>query len=171
MEKLLQGFTLLEGINIKNFLSTYETNNAIHLSKDEYLFHQNDESNGMYIIISGELDVILEGENGVNTWLATIGEGSPLGEMSLLIDQKRTTSVLAKSDTQLLFLEKEMFKKNIKFNEPNTMRFCSNIAKILSKRLTQCLQIIGDMEEEIEKGEIRSEIALFREKLVSGGLF
>lgn len=171
MEEMLKNFTLLEGVDIKKFLSLYRIENALFIPKEEYLFHQNDISNGMYIIASGELDIILEGEYGVNTWLATIGAGNPLGEMSLLIDQKRSTSARAKSDAELLLLKSEDFKKNIAKNEPTTLRFCSNIAKILSKRLTECLSIIVDMEEVIETKGMHNEIALFRERLIAGGLF
>lgn len=171
MEKLLGDYPIFEGIDTESFFEHYTKNNYHVLKHGEYLFHQNDEAHGLYIVIEGELDIILEGRNGSTTNLATLGPGSPIGEMSILTKGVRTTSVVAKSDAKLLYLDLKDFSSGVGENELFTLRLGCNIAKILSKRLSICLDMINDMEKASDKKYIGSEISMFREKLVSGGLF
>ena len=76
----------------------------VRLSTGEEVFRQGDVGDRYYIIDSGEVDVVIDGEV-VNV----MEPGGYFGEISLLRDIPRTASVRAKTDVQLLALDREDF--------------------------------------------------------------
>lgn len=75
----------------------------VHLDADEVLFEKGDLGYAMYIIVEGSVRV----HDGEET-LATLDKGSVLGEVSVLTADERMASVTARTDAQLLRLEREV---------------------------------------------------------------
>src|SRR5262249_18355197 len=75
------------------------------LAREPAVYGPGDERGGeMYVVARGEVDV-MDGEHVV----ATLGEGSFFGEVSLLTDAPRTADVRAKTICDLYVLQKEEF--------------------------------------------------------------
>lgn len=72
------------------------------------LFRQGDAGDAAYIIIDGDADVVLEGENGPIT-IAQIGRNDIVGEVAILCDIPRTATVQAKTELTALKLTKDLF--------------------------------------------------------------
>lgn len=66
-----------------------------------------DESGKLYLIVAGELDVVVPGAGAEEQVLAVLGPGDYFGEIALLRDVRRTATVRARSASQLLSLDKE----------------------------------------------------------------
>ncbi len=77
------------------------------------LFRAGDQSDGMYLIRRGELQVYLE-QNGKEVKLATIGEGGMIGEMALFDKQPRSASVKATKETEVTLISLDDFGKLMK---------------------------------------------------------
>jgi len=75
----------------------------VDLEAGEVLFEKGDLGYAMYIVVDGSVRV----HDGEQT-LATLEEGSVLGEVSVLTAEERTASVTAVTDVQLLRLEQEI---------------------------------------------------------------
>jgi CRP-like cAMP-binding protein len=73
--------------------------------KGEIIIKEGDHDRRLFIIISGEVDVIkdLGGKNEKN--MGILGSYSYFGEMALIDDMVRSASVVAKRDTHLLSLD------------------------------------------------------------------
>ena len=67
----------------------------------------------MYLVISGQVRVVLDGEGGRSVQIATLGPGSLFGEMSLLSGDRRTASVIANEPVVFERLDKADFAKVI----------------------------------------------------------
>ena len=65
------------------------------------LFRVGDESEAMYVILTGEVEVAVPGQDGKDVWLARIGAGSLVGEMGVLDGGPRSADVRASSRTEL----------------------------------------------------------------------
>jgi MFS family permease len=76
----------------------------VRLHTGEEVFRQGDVGDRYYIIDSGEVDVLIDGEV-VNV----MEPGGYFGEIALLRDIPRTATVRAKNDVQLLALDREDF--------------------------------------------------------------
>ncbi len=97
---------------------------------NQYLFMEGDMGDEMYIIRSGEIDIIIsEGEKKVT--VATLGPGAVLGELSLFDNEPRSASAMAKSETQVVTINRTLLEATYKKIPP----WLVGIIKILVSRL------------------------------------
>ncbi|MEN8241983.1 MAG: SpoIIE family protein phosphatase [Chloroflexota bacterium] len=84
------------------------------LKDGEILFHEDETGDSLYVILLGELEVIKALGTPEERKLNLHGQGSFLGEMSLLTDNnKRTASVRGLGETHLLELRRDRFEELI----------------------------------------------------------
>jgi CRP-like cAMP-binding protein len=77
------------------------------------LFHQGDEGDAAYLILSGEADVIADTPSG-EVPVATVGQNAVVGEIAILCEVPRTASVRAVGRLETLKIEKEHFLRLIR---------------------------------------------------------
>ena len=81
----------------------------------EYLFHQGESEQALYIVLSGRLRVIKEDSNGIRI-LGDIGEGEPVGEFALFTGEPRMASVLAIRKSTVLELSQKDYLNLVALN-------------------------------------------------------
>ena len=84
------------------------------------------EGKSMFIIVRGKVSVQIT-EKGVEKEVGTLGENDFFGEMSLLTGEKRTATVVAVEETEVLRIEKTAMKK-IFSNNPDLVNSIGEIA-------------------------------------------
>lgn len=75
----------------------------------EMIFHEGDTCQQVYIILSGEADIIKNDAYGNGSVIATAQQGSVFGEMGLFLDLRRSGSVMAKTPLTLMALKNDDF--------------------------------------------------------------
>lgn len=70
------------------------------------VFRRDSPSDGLYIVVSGSVQVVGEAGEAV----ATLGPGDYFGEVSLLVGTAHQHEVLAAEDTELMIVTKERFE-------------------------------------------------------------
>jgi len=83
----------------REFLLAFEVNNY---KMDEVIFHKGDKGDRFYIVMTGEVNIVLDGKR-----ITTYGTGGYFGEKSLFANENRTATAVAKSDTRLLSIRKD----------------------------------------------------------------
>lgn len=73
-------------------------------SPGDVIFHQNDEGNGMYGIIFGEAEVVID-----EKVVATLGNNDYFGEMALMGFERRNATIRVTAPMSAFFLSKEVF--------------------------------------------------------------
>lgn len=106
----------------------------IHLLKDNYLFRQNDVSDEIYYIESGELTVVLEKPNGKKLPIRTIGPGNIIGEISFYQKQPRTASIIAEKPCVLYKFTHAQQEKMIAEDPVLARQFDQFIISVLAER-------------------------------------
>lgn len=101
----LQAFGAAELAVLRNNLSEQR------LAKGEYLFRAGDAGDQLYIVVSGEIDVLLPFGKHHYKRVATFGPGTYFGEVAFLEPGPRAGSAKAIYDTQLLVLNKDGFDR------------------------------------------------------------
>jgi len=81
----------------------------VHYEAGEEVFHQGDIGDALYIIIKGQVEVVIE-ENGSERIVCQMGPGEFFGELALLQHRPRTASVRCTQPTTLLALPKADFQ-------------------------------------------------------------
>lgn len=145
----------------------------VNLDKGEFLFHQGEMGKGMYILLEGEVEVVLEEKGEVLKVVAVLEPGHFLGEVCMLAPQPRTAGVRAKTPTKLLYLGTEEFLNHIDDKDPNALQISHNIGLTLSKRLKRANEIVMTLSISSSSGleDIEREVAKYREKLLTEALF
>src|SRR5450631_1352308 len=84
------------------------------LKTGEILFKAGDPGDALYIVARGTVEVLINGLAGAEpsgSAIAVLGEGHAFGEMSLLSGGRRTATIRAVADTDLLEIDKEDFDR------------------------------------------------------------
>jgi CRP/FNR family cyclic AMP-dependent transcriptional regulator len=84
------------------------TSEKLEYQRGQDLCTQGDAGDAMYIILSGEADVVVGTPAGEHT-VARLGKNSFVGEIAILCDVPRTATVRASSNVTALRISKELF--------------------------------------------------------------
>lgn len=98
----------------------------------EYIIHQGDTGEEMFIIDTGQVGVVLE-RNANEQHVAALGHGQCFGEMSVMTGEPRKASIRAISETHVLVVDKATFKGLLDKNEG----VLEDISEILADRHQQ----------------------------------
>lgn len=112
----------------------------ISIAKDEVLFNEGDESDAMYIILSGEMLVYKK-----NKVIARRKVSEYIGEMGLIESEPRSASIRADKNSELLKITKEKFQKEF----ANHSQSLFALLKTLSNRARTDLDIMDEMKAEL----------------------
>jgi NADH:quinone reductase (non-electrogenic) len=77
-----------------------------HFHADEVIFDQGDFGDKVYVIVSGEADVLHDGRS-----VATLKAGDVFGEMALIANIPRSASLKAKTPLDLISISRDAFEK------------------------------------------------------------
>ncbi len=77
-----------------------------HFHTQEPVFDQGDYGDKVYVVVKGEVDVVLDGRS-----VATLKAGDVFGEMALIADHPRSATVRAKSPLDLISISRDAFEK------------------------------------------------------------
>ncbi len=107
----------------------------------QVIFRQGDAGDGLYVVQSGAVEVVLEDGRAAVQSLAVLGPYDCFGEMSLLTGQNRSATVRALVESAVLKLAKEPWDELLAQHPSISLHFC----KVLSQRL-------GDTNWDLSKG-------------------
>ena len=78
------------------------------LQAGAWLFREGDPAEGLYVVATGRLEVVLERDEQDEV-LRTLGPGDVVGELALLTGSGRAASIRARRDSELIELSREQF--------------------------------------------------------------
>jgi len=123
--------TVIQNENLNRYLISFE--------KGEEIFLEGDDSQDLFVLVSGQLD-ILKGNKKI---VEITEKGSLFGEMSFLLGEKRTATVKANNDVKTIRIPKEEVSAFL-HEFPDV---ASEITKLLAKRLDETSRILYGLKE------------------------
>jgi len=112
---------------------------SVALKPGQTLFKEGDPGDGMYVIVSGSVEVTKKVDEGARWQIAQHGPGVCFGEMALLGNQARAATCTALEPTLLLKVPYKEFSALLKQNNIAALKITGNLARSLSMRLSQLL--------------------------------
>lgn len=103
---------------------------TLRLNDGDTIFQEGDQSNEMYVVVEGEVEVTKKSARG-ELHLATLKRGDFVGEMSLLESLPRSATARAKGGTKLLVIHPGGFLLKIR-RDPT---FAFEMLQSLSRRI------------------------------------
>ncbi len=101
----------------------------ILLIEDETLFKQGETGDKAYMIISGRMSVLVD-----NIKVGSMSDGEVFGELALLLNQKRSATIVSITPTELIEIDKNGLEQIIESASANTKKMIYQLCEALSKR-------------------------------------
>ena len=99
----------------------------VDLAAGAWLFQQGETAESMYVVVSGRLDVVVDGAA-----VRELGPGAGLGELALLTGGRRSASVRARRDTSLLALSRSQFMGALEHSPETAVAVATALAETLA---------------------------------------
>ncbi|OGW92249.1 MAG: hypothetical protein A3D28_02690 [Omnitrophica bacterium RIFCSPHIGHO2_02_FULL_63_14] len=144
---LLSHCTLFSGLSSWELKAISRLMRLVEYRRDETVYEEGAEPGSFYVIVSGRFEVstVSGSKRKILTYLR---RGDYFGEMSLLTNDPHSATIRALSDSVLLELKKEDFKKTIEHN--------AAISLEISRRLTTRLRGMETRSRALMKSDIIS---------------
>jgi small-conductance mechanosensitive channel len=95
----------------------------------EKVIEQGANGDSMFILVKGEANVVMN-RNGMESLVASLSSGDCFGEMSLLTGEKRSASVIAHSDCEVVEIGKPILANSLKENP----ELVTKLSELLARR-------------------------------------
>jgi len=133
------------------------------------LFREGDPGDGLYLVISGEINVTKRAPAGEHS-LARLGPGGVLGEMSLVTKDARSATGRALADARVLRLPADRFRALLAADSLAAHKIVAAIAEVLAHRLATMNSLVLELSAKAgipaadvpSLGETQKMIALHR---------
>ena len=122
----------------------------IDLKRNEYLFKQDDPADGLFTVLIGKLEAIVDTPEQ-NKLLGYINPSETVGEMALITGDKRSASIRCYRNATLVKMSNSVFEELCK-KQPS---FALNIARIIIARL-------NSSQSQRKEKQIFNNIAFYR---------
>jgi CRP-like cAMP-binding protein len=141
---------------------------TVKLPKGDVLFRQGDEGEALYLIDSGTIEVFKKDTKDHEQVIAVLEGGGVVGEMSLLIKEKRSASGRATSDTTLIELPARDFKQLLDTSSLVAYKMTLVMAKVLARRIRQLNEKLVEIQRDEKHSDPKlAEFAEFKKKIMS----
>jgi CRP-like cAMP-binding protein len=105
--QVLQEMPLFRNVDQKQLRVVAMMGESLTYRAGERLFEQGDEGDAAFIIIGGEVDVLVPAQGGEQS-VAVLGKGEIFGELAVICDQTRSTAIAARSELETLRLDRNV---------------------------------------------------------------
>jgi CRP/FNR family cyclic AMP-dependent transcriptional regulator len=109
--------------------------------KSSVILFEDDPGDALYVVVTGQVKVVLIGEDGREVILSVLHDGDFFGEMALIDDEPRSAHVIAMEDSNLLVLRREDFQQRLR----EAPAVSVGLLRALSRRLREADQKIGGL--------------------------
>lgn len=104
--QVLQDMPLFRNVDQKRLRVVAMMGDAQAYRAQERLFEQGDEGDAAYIVLEGEVDVLVPVNGGEHS-VAVLGKGEIFGELAVICDQTRSSAIAARCDLEVLRLGRD----------------------------------------------------------------
>ena len=130
-------FAKLEASKLKLLAFTSE---MVHYTAGETIFCLGDSADCAYIIMQGEVDIIIETEHG-DVVASTLSQNQLFGEMAILNNSSRNATLKARGELNVMKITAEMFLNLLSENAEMALDVMSQLSDKLAKSHSMVQQL------------------------------
>ena len=138
---------ILQRVPLFSQLSAVELQRVVDVARERayprnsVILFEDDPGDALFVVATGQVKVVLIGEDGREVILSVMGPGEFFGEMSLLDDEPRSAHVIAMEDSSLAVLRREDFESIL----TATPQIALALLRELSRRLRRADEKVGSL--------------------------
>ncbi|NJL95236.1 MAG: cyclic nucleotide-binding domain-containing protein [Anaerolineae bacterium] len=110
----------------------------------------NEPSTGMYLILKGEVRVIIRDAQGQEITVATMHAGQTMGEISLLLDQPHSATVIAQTEVEALLLTQSRLRDLREADPQLAMQLYEILAFTLASHIMDQNRTLAGLRRELD---------------------
>jgi CRP-like cAMP-binding protein len=134
-----------------------------HFGRDENVIKEGEEGDSMFILLRGSASVYAS-KNGASIQVASLSEGDCFGEMSLLTGERRTATVRANADCQVM----EIFKPSMAAVLRDAPECVTQLSELLATRKMETEGLLKNFaQDSVESSTVSEYRATFLSRLRS----
>jgi CRP-like cAMP-binding protein/small-conductance mechanosensitive channel len=119
-------------------------------ARDDVMIRQGAPAQGLYVIVEGLADVVVEDRRGHSRKVASLGPGSFFGEMGLMTGEPRSATVVARTEVECYRLDKEAFQDILR----SRPAVAEDISHVLAQRRTELDEALEDLDAEARQDRL-----------------
>ncbi|MCB9062121.1 MAG: cyclic nucleotide-binding domain-containing protein [Halobacteriovoraceae bacterium] len=146
---LVKGCPLFHEIYDKEIEQILKQCSVASFKKDEVIIQQNDTSSDIGIILAGAADILVE-KNGKEQFIVSIGQGDLFGELVLINELKRTATIRATKNTDILIISYDNFYSFYSKKPAVFALMVLNLTRLITKRLKSANTLIENLSKEMQ---------------------
>jgi CRP/FNR family transcriptional regulator len=132
---ILKKQILLQDIDKEGLNKIAKILRQVSIKKGEPLFKEKDETKGLWLVLSGKIEISRVTADGWRQTLVVLTPGHFFGELSILENRKHVATAVALEDTEFLLLPKEEFDRLMEEDCALALQIVKRIAIAMSKNL------------------------------------
>ena len=109
IKTFLEGMPLFAGLGETSLMTLARAGKFMQVEKGQFIFFQSDPGEKVYIVRSGLVSIILGSPDGREMVINEMRRADFFGEVGVLTSQPRSTSAVARLDSELLALPRQAF--------------------------------------------------------------
>jgi CRP-like cAMP-binding protein len=140
--KLLRNISMFSNIEVSKLKLLAFASDWLTFEPEQILFHQGEMGDAAYVIIEGEVDILVDGDDGPML-ISKRGKNDVIGEIAIFCDVPRTATVRASSEVVTLRITKDVFMQIVNGHPAVAVE----IIRILADRLAKNTQELSRVKE------------------------
>lgn len=121
-------------------------------AKGDVITRQGDEAHWLYILMDGQVDVIVNNEKGQLRRVAELGPGNFFGEMGLMTGEPRSATVVARTEVDCYRLDRETFREILHARPA----LADGLSHLIAKRQMELRSVLEDLDTQTRAAELSS---------------
>ena len=122
------------------------TSEAVAFNDNEFLFHVNEPSDCIYVILDGKVEILAEMEDGSSVVVLTMNQNTLIGELGALRNTPRSATVRAKGAVRALRIGNDLFLQLVSENSSVAL----DIMRQLSDKLANTHLQLEDAQRRVQ---------------------
>ncbi len=158
--ELLAGLPLFQGMHRNHIEQIARIAVAQSHGRGDMVFHEGDDGNGLYIMISGRVKIFKLSQEGKEQILHIFGPGEPFGEVAVFAGRHFPANAETIEESKVLFIPRNSFVELIE-REPS---LALNMLAVLSLRLRLFARLIEDLSLKEVPGRLAAYLLFLSER-------
>jgi len=150
--EMLRNIPLFANIEASKLKLIAFTAERLTYQPEDVLFNQGDMGDAAYIIMEGEVDILVNGPSGPFR-VATLGSNEIVGEIAILCDEPRNASVKANTELTTLCINRDLFFRLVCEFPQIGVELMRELAYRVAKTTTQLTDTKQKLDEATKKLE------------------
>ncbi len=126
---VLEGIPLFKGLASEDLEAISNRSHIKQYRKNTIIFNQGDESDSLYILLSGRLKVFVSDDEGKEVILGYLEPLEYVGELALIDNEPRSASVITLESSRLSRISQSDFSELLKINPQIPLHIMATLAR------------------------------------------